>query len=214
MMGGGAKMGELKRAAQQLSVTSTTLREHGWKTASAERIEAVKNNPRGWLTEAGDRRRQKRAGQCYLRDRKATASRPGIEVRAVKARDITPGGAEDLLASPPDWLVAGQERRQAQIEREAKDRLRRELAGALAGSVHKMWFQELKYATSDAEAAAIGARWATEVAQAKREARHLVEEMSPGQVRARVGREQAAAHDAAVYRATQLPRRAFGCEHG
>ena len=41
-------------------------------------------------------------------------------------------------------------------------------------------------------------------AQAKREARHLVEEMSHDQVRARVGREQAAAHDAAAYRATQL----------
>ena len=48
-MGSGAKMGELKRAAQQLGVTSTTLREHGWKTAPAARIEAVKNNPPGWL---------------------------------------------------------------------------------------------------------------------------------------------------------------------
>lgn len=213
-MGAGAKMGELKRAAQQLGVTSTTLREHGWKTASAGRIEAVKNNPPGWLIEARERRRQKRAGQCYLCDRKATASRLGIQVRAVKARDITPGEVEDLLASPPDWLVAEQERRQAQIEREAKDRLRRDIADALVGSVHEVWFQELKYATSGAEAAAIDPRWAREVEQAKREARHLVEEMTPGQVRARVGREQAAAHDAAVYRATQLARRAFGGEHG
>jgi hypothetical protein len=213
-MGAGAKMGELKRAAQRLGVTSTTLRDHGWKTASAGRIEAVKNNPPGWLIEARERRRQKRAGQCYLCDRKATASRLGIQVRAVKARDITPGEVEDLLASPPDWLVAEQERRQAQIEREAKDRLRREFAGVLVGSVHEVWFQELKYATSDAEAAAIDPRWAREVEQAKREARHLVEEMTPGQVRARVGREQAAAHDAAVYRATQLARRAFGGEHG
>ena len=46
-MGAGAEMGELKRAAQQLGVTSTTLREHGWKTASAGHIEAVKNNPPG-----------------------------------------------------------------------------------------------------------------------------------------------------------------------
>lgn len=213
-MGSGAKMGELKRAAQQLSVTSTTLREHGWKTASAERIEAVKNNPPGWLIEARERRRQKRTGQCYLRDRKATASRLGIQVRAVKARDITPGEVEDLLASPPDWLVAEQGRRQAQIEREAKDRLRRELAGALVCSVHEVWFQELKCGASDAEAAAIDARWAPEVEQAKREARHVVEEMSPDQVRARIGREQAAAHDAAAYRATQLARRAFGGEHG
>jgi hypothetical protein len=213
-MGAGAKMGELKRAAQQLGVTSTTLRVHGWKTASAGRIEAVKNNPPGWLIEARERRRQKRAGQCYLCDRKATASRLGIQVRAVKACDITPGEVEDLLASPPDWLVAEQERRQAQIEREAKDRLRREFASVLVGSVHEVWFLELKYATSDAEAAAIDLRWAREVEQAKREARHLVEEMTPGQVRARIGREQAAAHDAAVYRATQLARRAFGGEHG
>jgi hypothetical protein len=213
-MGSGAKMGELKRAAQQLGVTSTTLREHGWKTASAERLEAVKNNPPRWLIQARERRRQKRAGQCYLRDRKATASRLGIRVRAVKARDITPGEVGDLLASPPGWLVAEQERRQAQIEREATDRLRRELADALAGSVHEVWFQELKYAASDAEAAAVDARWAPEVEQAKREARHVVEEMTPGQVRARVGREQAAAHDAAVYRATQLARRALGGEHG
>jgi hypothetical protein len=92
-MGPGAKMGELKRAAQRLGVTSTVLREHGWKTASAERIEAVKNNPPGWLIEARERRRQKRAGQCYLRDRKATASGLGIQVRAVKARGITPGEA-------------------------------------------------------------------------------------------------------------------------
>jgi hypothetical protein len=213
-MGSGAKMGELKRAAQQLGVTSTTLREHGWRTASAERIEAVKNSPPGWLIEARERRRQKRAGQCYLRDRKATASRLGIQVGAVKARDITPGEAGDLLASPPDWLVAEQEQRQAQIEREAKDRLRRELADALVGSVHEVWFQELKYAASDPESVAIDARWAPEVAQAKREARHLVEEMRPDQVGARIGREQAAAHDAAAYRATQLARRAFGGEHG
>ena len=213
-MGAGAKMGELKRAAQQLGVTSTTLREHGWKTASAGRIEAVKNNPPGWLIEARERRRQKSAGQCYLCDRKATASRLGIQVRAVKVRDITPGEVEDLLASPPDWLVAEQERRQAQIEREALDRLRQEFADVLVGSVHEVWLQELKYATSDAEAAAIDPRGAREVEQAKREARHLVEEITPGQVRARVGREQAAAHDAAMYRATQLARRAFGGEHG
>src|SRR5262245_27739493 len=45
VMGSGVKMGELKRAAQQLGVTGTTLREHGWKTASAERVQAVKDNP-------------------------------------------------------------------------------------------------------------------------------------------------------------------------
>jgi hypothetical protein len=80
--------------------------------------------------------------------------------------------------------------------------------------VHEVWFRELTYATSDAEAAAIDARWAPEAEQAKREQRHLAGEMTPDQVRARVGREQAAARDAAAYRATQLARRAFGGEHG
>jgi hypothetical protein len=46
------------------------------------------------------------------------------------------------------------------------------------------------------------------------EARHLAGEMTPGKVRARIGRKQAAAHDAAVYRATQLAGRAFGGERG
>lgn len=209
-----AKAGELKRAAQQLGVTSATLRQHGWKTASPERVQAAKEEPPEWLTEARKRRRQKQAKRRALRERKTTAKRLGIQVRAVEDRDIKPGDVDDLLATRPSWLVREQEQRQAQIEREAKERLRRELTDALAGSVHEVWFQELRYATSDAEAAATDARWAPEVEQAKREARHLVEEMSPDQVRARVGREQAAAHDAAVYRATQLARRAFGGGHG
>jgi hypothetical protein len=204
----------LKRAAEQLGFSSTTLRAHGWKTASAERIEAVKNNPPGWLIEARERRRQKRAGQCCLRGRKATASRLGIQVRAVKARGITPGEAGDLLVSPPDWLVAEQERRQAQIEREAKDRLRRDLTDALVTSVHDAWFQDLKRAISNEEAGAIDARWAPEVDRAKGEAQQLVDELTPEHVRARIGREQDAAHEAGVYRAGQLARRAFGGEDG
>jgi hypothetical protein len=38
---GQAKMRELKRAARQLGVTSTTLRQHGWKTASPARVKAA-----------------------------------------------------------------------------------------------------------------------------------------------------------------------------
>jgi hypothetical protein len=49
---GQAKMGELKRAAQQLGVTSTTLRQHGWKTASPARVKAVRDNPPDWLLAA------------------------------------------------------------------------------------------------------------------------------------------------------------------
>jgi len=213
-MGSGAKIGELKRAAQQLGVTRTTLREHGWKTTSAGRIDAVRNNPPRWLIEARERHRQKKARQRRLRDRKNTAARLGVQVRAVKERDIKPFEVEGLLAAPPAWLAAEQERQQAQAGREAKDRLRRDLADALVTSVHDAWFQELKRAVSDEEAGAIDARWASEVDRAKREAQQLAGELTPEQVRARIEREQDAAHEAGVSRATQLARRAFGDEDG
>jgi hypothetical protein len=203
-----AKAGELKRAAQQLGVTSATLRQHGWKTASPERVQAAKEEPPEWLTEARKRRRQKQAKQRALRERKTTAKRLGIQVRAVEDRDIKPGDVDDLLATRPSWLVREQEQRQAQIEREAKERLRRELTDALAGSVHEVWFQELKRATTDAEVDAIDARWAPEVDRAKLEARGLVDELTPEQVRGRIDREAEAAHAAGVVRATQLARRA------
>ena len=213
-MGSGAKVGELKRAAQQLGVTSTTLHEHGWKTASAERVQAVNDKPPTWLIEARERRRQKKARQRRLRDRKETASRLGVQVRAVKERDIKPSGIEGLLAAPPAWLIAEQARRQAQAGREAKDRLRRDLTDALVTPVHDAWFQELKRATSGEEAGAIDARWAPEVDRVKREALQLAGELAPEQVRARIEREQDAAHEAGVSRATQLARRAFGDEDG
>jgi DNA-binding transcriptional regulator YdaS (Cro superfamily) len=38
---GPANRGELKRAARQLGVTSTTLRQHGWRTASPARVKAA-----------------------------------------------------------------------------------------------------------------------------------------------------------------------------
>jgi hypothetical protein len=58
------------------------------------------------------------------------------------------------------------------------------------------------------------ARWAPEVDRAKREAQQLADELTPEQVRARIEREQDAAHEAGVYRASQLARRAFGGQHG
>jgi hypothetical protein len=209
-----AKVGELRRAAQELGVASTILRQQGWKTASAERVQAVKDKPPEWLIEARERRRQKKARQRRFGDRKNTAARLEVQVRAVKERGITPSGVEGLLVSPPDWLAGEQERRQAQAGREATDRLRRDLTDALVTSVHDAWFQELKRAISDEEAAAVDARWAPEVDRAKREARQLADELTPGQVRARIGREQDAAHEAGVYRASQLARRASGGEHG
>lgn len=158
-MGRPTKMGELKRAARQLGVTSTTLREQGWKTASPARIQAVMGNL-------------------------------------------------------PDWLAVAQERRQAQIEQEARDKLCRDLVGALVDSVHDAWFQELKCATSYAEIDAIDARWSPEASRAKREARRLAGELFPWAGAGRIEREQEAARTAGVYRAGQLARRASGAGGG
>ena len=209
---GRAKMGELKRAARQLGVASTTLRQHGWRTASPARVQETKENPPDWLVEARERQREKRARNRDRRNREATAARLGIRARAVKDREIQPREVDDLLASPPDWLIAEQERRQAQIERESKDRLRRELTDALLDSVEDAWFQELKYAVSDAEADAINDRGASDVRRAKQEARRLVEELTEEQVRARIGREQDAVREAAGYRAARLARWALGID--
>jgi hypothetical protein len=211
---GRAKMGELKRAARQLGVTSTTLRGHGWTTASAERVKAVEDNPPDWLTEARRRRHQKNARQRQLSDRKEAAARLGVEVRTVRERGINPCDVEGLLAAPPDWLVTEQARQRAQAKREAKDLLWRDLADALVTSVYDAWFQELERAVSDGARDAVDAQWAPEVDRAKREARQLVDELTSEQVRARIGREQDAAHNSAVYRATELLRRASGGAHG
>jgi hypothetical protein len=148
---GQAKRGELKRAARQLGVTSTTLRQHGWKTASPARVRAARDNPPDWLAAA----REHRSGKHQRRDRVSTAARLGIQARAVRECDIEPGEVGRLLAKRPGWLIA--ERRQAQIAREADDKLRRELTDALVTSVHEVWSQELKTAVSDAEVAAIDA---------------------------------------------------------
>jgi hypothetical protein len=153
--------------------------------------------------ERAARRQEKRA-------RASTAARLGIQPRAVRDRDIKPGEIEGLLAARPGWLIAEQERRQAQIRREAEDKLRRELADALVASVHEVWFQELKHAVSAADAGAVDARWAPEVGRARQEARQLAGELSAEQVRARIGRERDAAFEAARYRAGQLLRRALG----
>jgi hypothetical protein len=213
-MMGQAKMGELKCAAQQLGVTSTTLRQHGWKTASPARVKAVRDNPPGWLLVARERCHEKRAQQRECRDHKNTAARLGVRVRVVTDRDIKPGEVEGLLAARPGWLIVEQERRQAQIERKAKDQLHRELTDALVTSVHEVWFQELKYAISDADVDAIDARWAPEVERAKQEARQMAGELAAERVRARIDRERDASREAGRYRASQLARRAFGDDGG
>jgi hypothetical protein len=153
----------------------------------------------------------KAARQRGRRDRVSTAPRLGVQPRAVRDRDTKLGEVGGLLAARPGWLIAEQERRQAQITWEAEDKLRRELADALVTSVHEVWFQELKTAVSDADADAIDARWAPEV---RREARRLASEMTAEQVRARIGRERDASYEAACYRAGQLLRRALGGDGG
>jgi hypothetical protein len=207
---GQAKAGELKRAARQLGVTSTTMRQQGWKTASLERAGAAGDNPPDWLIAARERRHVKRARQRRRRERQSTAARLGVQVRAVRDRDIKPDEVTGLLAERPGWLIAEQERRQAQAEREAQDQLRRDLTGALVTSVHEAWLQELKHAVSDADIDAVNARWAAEIRRAKQEARQLVGELSADRVRARIGRERDAAYQAARYRAGQLLRQALG----
>jgi hypothetical protein len=64
--------------------------------------------------------------------------------------------------------------------------------------------------TTSADADAIDARWAPVVRRAKQEARQLADELPPGQVRARTGRQRDASSAAARYRAGQLLRRAPG----
>jgi len=111
----------------------------------------------------------------------------------VKERDVRPNDGAELLVAQPDWLVAEQQRRHAQTEREAKDTLCGELADTLITSVHEVWLQELKGATTDAGVDAIDARWAPEVDRARREARRLVNQLTPEQARARIDREAQAA---------------------
>jgi hypothetical protein len=211
---GQAKRDELKRAARQLGVTSTTLRQHGWETASPERVKAAGDNPPDWLVAARERRQAKRSRRRRRHDRASTAAQLGIQPRAVRERGIEPGEIGGLLAARPGWLIAEQERRQAQLVREAEDKLRRELADALVTSVHEVWFQELKHAVTGADVDAVDARWAPEVSRAKQEARQLASELTPEQVRARIGRDRDASDAAAGYRASQLLRRAPGGDGG
>lgn len=120
-----AKMGELKRAAQVLGVTSSTLRQQGWATASPPRVQAVMDDPPGWLIVARQNRSATRVNGQRRRERESTATRLGVAVCVVKKRDIASSDVSDLLAAPPHWLIAAQEQRRAQVERELADTQRR-----------------------------------------------------------------------------------------
>ena len=56
---GQAKRGELERAARQLGVTSTTLRQYGWKSASPARGKAAAVDAR-WAPEVRRARQEAR----------------------------------------------------------------------------------------------------------------------------------------------------------
>jgi hypothetical protein len=122
---GQAKRGGLERVARQLGVTSTTLRQQGWKTASPARVRAARDNPPDWLAAA----REHRQRQHQRRDRVSTAARLGIQPRAVRERGIKPGEVGGLLAARPGWLVAEREARQLAGEMTAGQLLRRALGG-------------------------------------------------------------------------------------
>ena len=112
------KLGELKHAARRLGVTSTTLREHGWKTASPALVEQALATPPTWLTKARDARRARRAEkQARARSRQrrssqraAVARELGISIGAVRDREVEPGQVAALLQDPPLWLLQERKR--------------------------------------------------------------------------------------------------------
>ncbi len=120
-----AKMGQLKHAAELLGVTSATLRQHGWRSASPARIQAVLDDPPGWLTVAREHNGNKRAKRHMRRLRHSTAERLDVAVAVVRQRGLRPSDVGALLAAPPDWLIVAQQRRQAHREQEQADAQRR-----------------------------------------------------------------------------------------
>jgi hypothetical protein len=211
---GSAKRGELKGAARILGVAGSTLRQHGWSSASPQRVQPGLAHRPDWLIAARENQSSKRLQRWRRRERRSTAGRLGVRVRAVTQRDVAAADVDGLLAAPPDWLLAEQRRRPEDVERQANDAPRGELTDTLIGSVVDVWLQELKRASTDAGVDAIDARWAPQVDRAKQRARWLVEALTGDQVRARVDRDDQAAREAARYRAAQLARRAFADDHG
>ncbi len=73
---GRAKIHELKRAARQLGVTGTTLRQHGWRTALPARVKAAAVDAR-WAPEVSRSEREARqlAGQMTPEQARARIGR-------------------------------------------------------------------------------------------------------------------------------------------
>jgi hypothetical protein len=120
-----AKMGELKRAAELLGVTSTTLRQHGCRTASPVRIQAMLDDPPDWLTIARERHDNRCAKRRMKSVHRSTADRLDVAVVVGRERGINLADVADLVAAPPEWLVIAEQRRRAHREREQADAQRR-----------------------------------------------------------------------------------------
>lgn len=182
-----ARMGQLKRAADLLGVSSSDLRAQGWTTASDARVAATLAGRPAWLTEAQMARRARRDAKRGRGRRRAIADRLGVQGRAVRERDVQLSDVNGLLASPPDWLEAERRRREVQVEREARDRLRVDLRTALEDSVRDAWFRDWKDAADAAEADTVDDYWSAEYGRARGAARDLVDELTPEQVLAARG---------------------------
>lgn len=182
-----ARMGQLKRAAEMLGVSSSDLRAQGWTTASEARVAAVLADRPSWLRQAQVARRARRDAKRGRGRRRAMADRLGVQARAVRERDVQLGEVNGLLAAPPDWLETERERRQLQVEREGRDRLRVDLRTALQDSVRDSWFRDWKDALNPTDADLVDEYWAAEYGRARGLARDLVDELTPEQVLAARG---------------------------
>jgi hypothetical protein len=101
---GQAKMRELKRAARQLGVTSTPLRQHGRKTASPARVKAAAVNAR-WAPEVRREARQL-GGEMTVEQARARTGReqdaayPAARCRAGQLLRRAPGGDGGQVRDP------------------------------------------------------------------------------------------------------------------
>lgn len=94
-----AKMGELKRAAALLGVTSTALRQHGWKTASPARVQAALADPPGWLSIERERRNVQVDRDRSDAERRAATESRQAEIDAAYWRALKDGGDTDAWAA-------------------------------------------------------------------------------------------------------------------
>jgi hypothetical protein len=138
-----AKMGELKRAAAMLGVTSSALRQQGWSTASQERVQKALDDAPEWLVAARGLHSARVSRRLQKRAERRVADRLGIGVRLVREHHVEASEVAALLSSPPTWLLEAQARRAAHLQREQaaarrradRQKAERELADAYVRAV-------------------------------------------------------------------------------